>query len=587
MRLNKLKLIGHYKSITGTAEAPFIYTFKQSDGDYSPLCLVGLNGSGKSNFIELIADIFGYADRYFNPQYECAEDLTYDFELEYQIAEGRTTWTVLLQCQNSKLKMFYIEGDSPIFHGDNEQENSNVNLFFELMGGLTEVSSGEHKMLPTNVIAYSSGNNQGLSSVFAKTQFSFFNGVRQQGIFHREYESRLNKLFNHNDIIDESQVEELRDYISRTYNKYGALFEPPIMFNDRIDIDFPLASIKSQLPIGKFTDHAVSQLFFVALMIEDNESFLAFLAEHIKISSLESFEIDLRLSDYRYLDFIRVEAERLRDLSTDSSRFNSDTLNGILRFEINEHFYERLDRLYLERTMFLGNLFFINQMVAKRWSLDEKRTLKTSRYERNVPNIAGGLAPIRFINTKVKLINVEDVTLYDRLSDGEHQLIQIIGSLILFGSQQSLFILDEPESHFNPEWRIDFIDIIIKYIDLSNAELIVSTHSPFVLSACKSERVLHFKKNSGRSVGIEPLTRKETYGASFDSLLTSIFDLDVLISTRPLNEIREILLKYDRQQLSNIETLNKLDKFGQSFELNYRRNKIRRTLTEHEPSEDN
>lgn len=219
-------------------------------------------------------------------------------------------------------------------------------------------------------------------------------------------------------------------------------------------------------------------------------------------------------------------------------------------------------------------------MVAKRWSRDEKRTLKTSCYERNVPNIAGGLAPIRFVNTKVRLIHPNTVTLYDRLSDGEHQLIQVIGSLILFGDQQSLFILDEPESHFNPEWRIEFVDIINNYVGLSNLELIISTHSPFVLSACKSERVLHFKKDSEGCVAIQPMGNVETYGASFDSLLASVFDLDVLISKKPLTELRAGLRAYDEGFMDEQETLEWLESYGDSFEVNFRRNQLKHKLSD-------
>lgn len=191
MRLNRLKLVGRYKSIVGTDEQPFIYTFKPNSEGYSPICLVGLNGSGKSNFIELIADIFGYADRYFNPQYECAEDLTYDFEIEYQITGGSVLRTVLLKCTGSNLKMLYLEGERPLSYGTNGFDDTQVDEMLELLQVFNEVTSGFHEMLPTNVIAYSSGNNQGLSSVFAKAQLSFMTLYGNRAYF---TESMLNVL---------------------------------------------------------------------------------------------------------------------------------------------------------------------------------------------------------------------------------------------------------------------------------------------------------------------------------------------------------------------------------------------------------
>lgn len=254
MRLNRLKLVGRYKSIVGTEQQPFIYTFKPNSEGYSPICLVGLNGSGKSNFIELIADIFGYADRYFNPQYECTEDLTYDFEIEYQITGASALRTVLLKCTDSKLKMLYIEAERPFSYGTNELENYQLDQMVELLGIFNEVQSDFHEMLPTNVIAYSSGNNQGLSSVFAKAQLSFYDVVRKQGVFHREYAKRFDNLITREDGFDENQVIELRDYIETSYERNKPLFEPPLVFDDEVDIDVPLPSIKAQRPIGIFTD---------------------------------------------------------------------------------------------------------------------------------------------------------------------------------------------------------------------------------------------------------------------------------------------------------------------------------------------
>ena len=157
-------------------------------------------------------------------------------------------------------------------------------------------------------------------------------------------------------------------------------------------------------------------------------------------------------------------------------------------------------------------------------------------------------------------------------------MIQVLASLLLFDHQQTLFILDEPESHFNPEWRIEFMDIIGKYVNLSNLELIISTHSPFMLSACRSERVLHFNKDVAGKIAITP-PDVQTFGASFDSLLASVFEIDVLISKRPLTEIRANLRAYDEGLIDENEALEVLKPFGDSFELNLRKNQILSKLT--------
>jgi len=439
-------------------------------------------------------------------------------------------------------------------------------------------------LLPKNIIAYSSGHNQGLSSVFAKTQFQFYEVMRKQGTFYREYRRRYDLLKGRDD-EDDRIILQLKDYVNKTLRNNSALFENSL--HDTVDLDEPLQPSKSVLPIGMFTDHSYSQLVFIFLMVSNKRKFKDFLSDRLNISSLCSFQLDLRLSSYRDFDVVENIAKRLVQLSLASeslinpsptNSFNRTTFNGTLTFEVNQGLLSSLETLYLDVKVFFEHLMVLNYLSAKKWSRDEVRSLKTSEYQRNVPNVSGGLAPMRIMNTTIKLKNPDVQTLYDRLSDGEHQLIQVIGSLMMFENEQSLFILDEPESHFNPEWRMEFIEIVSQYVNLENMDLMISTHSPFILSACRSDRVINFNKGVSGNIEITPLNETETYGASFDTLLTSVFDLDVLISKKPLSEIQNILNAYKDSKISEAETLKKLEVYGDSFELNYQRNLLKKKI---------
>ena len=597
MRLIRLELVGTYKSIIGSDEKPFIYEFKSSNKDYSPLCLVGLNGSGKSNFIELIADIFGYADRLYNQQYQCAEDLTYDFELSYQISVGVEQRTVFLVCEKSRLKMFSVDNNNPTHESllGGQDHGAKVFKFLNNLGILDEVISDHHVMLPTNIISYSSGHNQGLSSVFAKSELQYFEVIRKQGVFYREYKLRYDKVMAVGDAENDAVWKELSTYVRNTLEKNSGLFAIPRAYQHDEDNylcfpDEPLEPIASKLPIGLYTDHSLNNVFFVYLMTcrgvnnEKSDKFRAFLTQNVKISEICSFEIHLRLTEYKDFEAVGNIVRRLTELSYESQGFelpNVDeelSYSPKLHFKYGDRFLSALERLYLDETVFLEHLLILHHLTAKKWSFDEKRTLKSSKYHRNVPNLSGGLMPMRIMNVEVTLGAAGIKTIYDRLSDGEHQLIQVLASLLLYDHQQTLFILDEPESHFNPEWRIEFMDIIGKYVDLTNLELIISTHSPFMLSACRAERVLQFSKDADGKVTITP-PEIQTYGASFDSLLASVFELDVLISKRPLTEIRAGLRAYDEGLMDEKEALEWLKPFGDSFELNLRKNQILRKLS--------
>jgi predicted ATPase len=563
MKLRSIKIVGSYKSIEGAEENPFKYEFKENGRGYSPLCLVGLNGSGKSNLIELIADIFCYTERFFNNQYICKDDLRYEFELDYDLNRNST-------CSRVKLKS--NDGRPEIF------ENGTLLITTEDGRGYSPLDTHISELLPDNIVAYSSGHNQGLSSVFSKNQLCFFSVLQKQATFYKNYDKLFGLLAGRETSFDEKIRQDICDYMVKIQRNHPSMFEEP--YEDvGFDSDQALTSIAPVLPLGLYSEHSTNQLVFISLFISGHQKFKDFLKNELNIEELTYFELDLRLADYRGIDSIRDEVKRLIALSSSDERFNDDTYNGVLEFKVEHDFYERLESLYSDRSIFFEKLLFLTLMSAKRWSPDEKRTLKSSQFERNVANVSGGYSPLRITNTKVKLLTPNVETLYDRLSDGEHQLIQIIAALTLFEDKQTLFILDEPESHFNPEWRIEFINLISKYVKNDNTDIMISTHSPFILSACASERVLHFEKNELGNVAIGGVDL-ETYGASFDTLLTSVFDLDVLISKKPLQEIREILNEYDTEAISDEVALNKLEPFGDSFELNFRRNKIRNIIAD-------
>ena len=93
---------------------------------------------------------------------------------------------------------------------------------------------------------------------------------------------------------------------------------------------------------------------------------------------------------------------------------------------------------------------------------------------------------------------------YVSLSDGEHQQAQILGTFSMISFPEVLFLLDEPESHFNPQWRVKFISKLLdmqtasgKRRDLSEAskqDALMTTHAPFVPSDMRRKNVLIFGK---------------------------------------------------------------------------------------------
>ena len=147
------------------------------------------------------------------------------------------------------------------------------------------------------------------------------------------------------------------------------------------------------------------------------------------------------------------------------------------------------------------------------------------------------------------------------LSDGEHQQAQIFGVFSMITDPNALFLLDEPESHFNPQWRVKFITRL-KSIPLPHAtarEMIITSHAPFVPSDMRREQVVVFKRTDGEIEARNP--PNETFGASFDRILKDCFGINPPISQVARDEIKRLMKE---GQIKDIE--DALPNIGASVE---------------------
>jgi len=67
---------------------------------------------------------------------------------------------------------------------------------------------------------------------------------------------------------------------------------------------------------------------------------------------------------------------------------------------------------------------------------------------------------MRFKHFEIIKDGVADKLYGKSLSDGEHQLVHTIGLCLLFRHESALFLLDEPETHLNPDWRASYISTL-------------------------------------------------------------------------------------------------------------------------------
>ena len=133
---------------------------------------------------------------------------------------------------------------------------------------------------------------------------------------------------------------------------------------------------------------------------------------------------------------------------------------------------------------------------------------------------------------------------FTRLSTGEYQYAKVLGGmedyLKLSSSGRTnrgldkIILMDEPEAYMHPELARQFIarmlKIVEKYQGPSTIQIILSTHSPFMLSDVLPEEItrLTIDRETGNAL-VKNGSDKEYFGANIHTILADGFFLDYTI----------------------------------------------------------
>jgi len=169
----------------------------------------------------------------------------------------------------------------------------------------------------------------------------------------------------------------------------------------------------------------------------------------------------------------------------------------------------------------------------------------------------------------LKKRKVGGALLYDQLSDGERVLL---GRMALFhllkGTDDTLIVLDEPETHFNDIWKREVVDMIDSALHNDTSEIVLTTHSSIALTDVFDTEISLLKKNprDASVYAIKPKVR--SFGASPDDILHEFFDapdsvgqrasefLDLmLIATAHWQQVQDILGEDSRKRAVALEQL--------------------------------
>jgi predicted ATPase len=127
------------------------------------------------------------------------------------------------------------------------------------------------------------------------------------------------------------------------------------------------------------------------------------------------------------------------------------------------------------------------------------------------------------LRIQIKLTDGQGHISFQELSEGQRQLLTVIGLMRFTGEDESLFLLDEPDTHLNPAWAINYLSNLQKYgIEPGNSQVLMTTHSPLVFAGLLKEEVVILEKEDGGVISSShPLS--DPRGMGFSAILTSRF----------------------------------------------------------------
>ena len=120
-----------------------------------------------------------------------------------------------------------------------------------------------------------------------------------------------------------------------------------------------------------------------------------------------------------------------------------------------------------------------------------------------------------------------DISFSD-LSDGERQLLMVLGLIRVSRGKEALFLLDEPDTHLNPAWQLTYLDLISEWTEIAadedKCQIIMTSHNPLTIAALEAKEVRVMSSDSvGNVTVVRP--RIDPKGLGFAGVLTDVFGL--------------------------------------------------------------
>ncbi|MBB2670937.1 UNVERIFIED_ORG: putative ATPase [Rhizobium esperanzae] len=156
------------------------------------------------------------------------------------------------------------------------------------------------------------------------------------------------------------------------------------------------------------------------------------------------------------------------------------------------------------------------------------------------------------VNVRVKVSSSEAPLTFRELSEGEQQLLTVLGLLKFTGGRDSLFLLDEPDTHLNPAWAVKYLEFLREFVPNHEAShLLMVTHHPLAIAELEKDQVQVMTRDAEYRVRAKPPIESPR-GMGYAGILTSdMFGLQTTLDLPTEELIRERRALSEKSELSS------------------------------------
>ncbi|MEV0633654.1 AAA family ATPase [Streptomyces sp. NPDC050619] len=275
-----------------------------------------------------------------------------------------------------------------------------------------------------------------------------------------------------------------------------------------------LAGIDRPLRPLFYARNVHSNFVLLSFFLDEDPAVMRLLRDQLGIEGLDSVLFEMQKPSWgdkgrggdprfwRARGTVRALLDRLYALSLAPMRLNRKVRAGLGgRLSESEHLFLYLESLEKARELASGYLSYSDFFKAL-----ESTYISELIYD---------------VRIRVRTSRSDTPLTFRELSEGEQQLLLVLGLMRFTREEESLFLLDEPDTHLNPSWSVRYRRFLSEVGALDEGcHVLMATHDPLVVAGLlKNEVRILERESDGRISAVEPLDHPRGMGVG--SLLTS------------------------------------------------------------------